>query len=149
MPEAGPVGCPRGPRREVALPGESPATVISPVALAAMLRDDAQVRPQGAALLLVRPDVAVDGFVADREQAEARTPADHLLGTPIFPQQGFDERPVRGAELAVAPRNPTAPVRVALRLEGPVGPTIDAPDVPAYLPADGAAMPTHFAGDGS
>ena len=91
---------------------------------------------QRAAALLVFPEVARDRLVADGEDLEAQQPADDLLGMEVLPQHRLDQRPILGGELGVSPRDAAAPVRVVLGLEGPLGPAILAPHVPAHLAAD-------------
>jgi hypothetical protein len=59
-------------RRSVAdhlLSCQTPSAVVLPVSLAPALGRTPQVHPQGAAGLLVPPDVLVDGLVADPQQA--------------------------------------------------------------------------------
>src|SRR3989442_1361734 len=92
-----------GPRRDRPFAGQPPPAVVAAVAFAALLAGAAQVVVQRAAAALVGPDVAVDGFVTDREQLEAAQPPRHLLGTPIFPEQLLDLRPVGRREPLVAP----------------------------------------------
>src|SRR6266566_5210567 len=72
--------------------------------------------------LLVGPEVAIDRFVADLEQAEAAQPAGHLIGTPIFAEQLLDQGPVRGTELPIAARARAPAARIRVRELGPVGP---------------------------
>src|SRR5204863_215028 len=93
----------RGARRDRPFAGQPPPAVVAAVAFAALLAGAAQVVVQRAAVALVGPDVAVDGFVTDRKQVEAAQPPRHLLGAPIFPQQLLDLHPVGWREPPVAP----------------------------------------------
>src|SRR6266480_3390760 len=93
----------QGARRDRPFAGQPPPAVVAAVAFAALLAGAAQVAVQRAAAALVGPDVAVDGFVTDREQVEAAQPPRHLLGAPIFPEQLLDLHPVGRGEPLVAP----------------------------------------------
>ncbi len=53
------------------LPGSRLAAVVGAVALAALLASAPQVGVERAAEVPVDPDVAIDGLMADREQAVA------------------------------------------------------------------------------
>src|SRR6266566_4486978 len=64
----------QGARRDRPFAGQPPPAVGAAVAFAALLAGAAQVVVQRAAAALVGPDVAVDGFVTDREQVEAAQP---------------------------------------------------------------------------
>ena len=82
----------RRPLGDETFSGQFPATVVIAVALTSSLVDSAQVDVEQAALLLISPDVAVDGLVADREEAAAGEVAADLLGAPLSAQQFVDER---------------------------------------------------------
>jgi hypothetical protein len=64
----------------VPLAGETTPAVIGTLALPERLIRAAQMDVQRPAAFLVLPDVAIDRLVADREDLEAREPADDLLG---------------------------------------------------------------------
>lgn len=108
VPEARAMLRPRWTRRDGALPGEPAATVVGPVPLAQGLGHDAQVRVERAAPRPIGVNAATDRLVADREEVEARTPADDLLGAPVLAEQVFHERPLLHGELRVAPRHAAA-----------------------------------------
>jgi hypothetical protein len=102
---------------------------------------------QGASASLVTPDVAVDGLVADLEQAVASQPAGDLLRAPVLSQQGLDSSPLRGGKAAIPPGllSPAVGVPVSeLRTVPPIVPG----GVASHLPADGASVTTQDAGYG-
>src|SRR5436190_5683782 len=109
-----------GARRDRPFAGQPPPAVVAAVAFAALLAGAAQVAVQRAAAALVGPDVAVDGFVTDREQVEAAQPPRHLLGAPIFPEQLLDLRPVGRREPLIPPGARAAAAGVPLGELGPV-----------------------------
>src|SRR6266545_1417553 len=104
----------QGARRDRPFAGQPPPAVVAAVAFAALLAGAAQMLIERAAGVFVRPDVAVDGFVTDREQVEAAQPPRHLLGAPIFPEQLLDLRPVGRRELPIAPGPRASPARVPI-----------------------------------
>ena len=71
------------------LAGEPAATVIGPIALTAALDRTAQMPVQATAVVLVTPDVPVDGLVADAKPTHAAQIAGHLL----WAQAGLDQLP--------------------------------------------------------
>src|SRR5439155_17955475 len=127
-------------------PRHAAAAVVAAVAFAPLLASAAQVgveRPPGR---LVRPDVAVDGLVADLEAALAPQPTGHLLGTPVLDEEDPDPLQVRARELPIASgvRAPAAGVPVGER--GTVG-AVAAGAIPPDLPEDGAPVPPEGARD--
>jgi hypothetical protein len=98
-----------------------------------------------AAPLLVLPDVAVDGLVADPEGAGQGEPPGDLLGAPELDEQGFDQVPVLAHEPAVPPGPGAAAAGVAVRGAGTVAPVLSG--VALDLPADGARVAAESAGD--
>ena len=77
-----------GSLADVPFAGEAAAAVVSAVAFAAPFLRTAKVRVERSAEHAIAPDVAVDGFVADRERTAQ--PAADLLGAPAFAKQSFD-----------------------------------------------------------
>src|SRR6266849_3121118 len=129
-----------------ALTGQAAATVVAPVPLAASLPGAPQVAVQLAACSLVRPDVAVNRLVADRELLRAAESARHLLRAPVLAQQRLDPLPVARRKPPVASRPRASPSCVPvgeLRAVGGVAPGAIAPD----LAPDGAAVAPEQAGD--
>src|SRR5260221_13420010 len=90
FPVADPLACldESGARRDRAFPGQSAATVVMSIALAALLPAAAQRQMQAPAGALVRPDVAVDRLVADVEPGGVAGPAGKLFWTPQLPAAG-------------------------------------------------------------
>src|SRR5256885_1669048 len=129
----------RGARRDRPFAGQPFPVVVAAVAFAALLAGAAQVVVQRAVAALLGPDVAVDGFVTDREQVEAAQSFRHLLGAPIFPEQLLDQRPVGRREPLIAPRAGSSTARIPvdeLRPIASVAKRAVAPD----LATDRAAM---------
>src|SRR5947207_13604984 len=136
----------QGARRDRPFAGQPPPAVVAAVAFAPLLARAAQMSVQRAAAALVGPDVAVDGFVTDREQVEAAQPPRHLLGAPIFPEQLLDLRPVGRREPLVAPGAGASAARIPVGELGPRAPVARravAPD----LAADRAAVAAEEARD--
>src|SRR6266699_7265859 len=134
----------QGARRDRPFTGQPPPAVVAAVAFAALLAGAAQVAVQRAAATLVGPDVAVDGFVTDREQVEAAEPPRHLLGAPIFPQQLLDLRPVGRREPLVAPGAGASAACIPVGELGPIAPVAGravAPDLAADRAAVAAEHP--------
>jgi hypothetical protein len=99
-----------------------------------------------AAGVLVGPDVAIDRFVADPQQAEAAQPARHLVGTPIFAEQLLDLRPLHARELSIAARVGAPAAGVPVGELGAIGPvTVRA--VALDLAPDRAAVAVQEPGD--
>jgi hypothetical protein len=105
----------------------------------------AEAEVERAAPLLVLPDVAVDGLVADPERAGQGEPSGDLLGAPELVEQGFDQVPVLAHEPAVAPGPGSAAAGVAVGGAGAVAPVLAG--VALDLPADGARVAVEGAGD--
>jgi len=138
--EAGAVLGAVGALAEMPLAGQPSATVVPPVAFAAALGRDPQVRPQRTASVLVPPNVPIDRLVADREQPAPRAPADDLLWAPVLAQQPLDHGPIRRGELGIATRDPAPMVRVRLRAHVPIETRVAPPPIAAQRPADGAGV---------
>src|SRR5919197_1784681 len=135
----------RGALGDGAFTGQFPATIIAAVAFTPTLAGSPEVCVEESSLALVAPDVAVDGLVADREQAFAGEVARDLLGAPLPAQQPVDEREVRGREALVAAGAGAAPVGPLLGLARAVV-AVPAGAVAAELAADGRAVAAEGAG---
>ena len=92
----------RGSLRDETFSGQSSTTVIAAVALAAPLAGPSQMGVEQPSRLLVSPDVAVDGLVADGELPQTAEMSGDLLGTPLAAQQLVDLGEVLGREAQVA-----------------------------------------------
>src|SRR5712671_1891125 len=136
----------RGARRDRPFAGQPPPAVVAAVAFAALLPGAAQVRVQRPAGGFVRPEVAIDRFVADRELVVCSQPASNLLGAPILPHERLHPRPVRGYEPPIAPRPRAASLRVPIGELGAVAP-VPGRAVAPDLAADRAAVAPEHPGD--
>lgn len=128
-------------------PGQAAAAVVAAVAFPPLFARAAQVGVQGAAGVLVGPDVAGDGFVTDREPLLALEAAGDLLGTPVLAQECLDPGPIRRGELAIPSRARAAAAGIPvgeLRAGAPVVVGSIAPDFADH----GAPMPPEDPGDG-
>ena len=92
------------------------------------------------------PDVAVDRFVADREQLEPVEPAGDLFRTPILPQQLLDLGPVGCGELAVAPRAGPASAGIPVGELGAIA-AVAVGAIALHLAPDRAAVAAQNPGD--
>jgi len=114
--------------------------IVAAVAFAALLACTPEMDVQLPPLALVRPDVAVDRFMADAEAAVPPQIAGHLLRTPLLLEQPAHPPQVGRREPSIAPgsRPPAAGVPVRqLRAVGAVARRAIALD----FPQDGAPMP--------
>src|SRR5579859_1569422 len=134
------------PRADQALAREAAPAVVAAVAFAPLLPRAAEVAVKLAPGRLIRPDVAIDGLVADRELPVAAQPAGHLLGTPVLAHQGLDPGPVRGRETPIAPGARAAPPGVPVGHRGAIRAVIPGAIAPE-LPADRAAVAVEQAGN--
>src|SRR5512145_251105 len=122
------------------------AAVVAAVAFAALFARAAQMLIERAAGELIGPDVAVDRFVADAEQAKPSQPARHLVGTPIFAQQFLDLGPVGRRELPIAPRVGPSTARIPVGELRPVA-AVAGRLIAPHFPSDRAAVTPEHPGD--
>lgn len=79
-----------GTVRDQALAGQATTAVFAAIALAPLLAGAAQVLPEGAAVLFVRPDMQVDGLMAHDGKTFTSESPDDLLRTPALAQERLD-----------------------------------------------------------
>ena len=120
VPDTAPVLRSRGPFGDRSFACQPASAVVAAVPFSARFSRPSEVVVEEPTASTVLPDVAVDGLVADREDAGQREPAGDLLRAPVLLQAGLDNRPGRGVELAVAPRSGASPPCQVIGSTGPI-----------------------------
>ena len=92
----------------MSLAGQLAAAVIAPVALATILARPAKMQIQTASAGFVVLDMAIDGLMADAQQALVAQVPRHLLRAPLLADQSVDLMQILQGEAQIAPR-PGAP----------------------------------------
>lgn len=85
----------------MALSGQAPPAVIGAVTFSALLEGTAKMGIKVTAGLHVRPDVQIDGLMADVEKVLPFQIAGDLLGAPVEPKKRFDQGKILGCELPI------------------------------------------------
>jgi hypothetical protein len=132
---------------DVTLPGESTTGVIGTVAFTTLLAGLPKKLVARAAAALVTPDVAVDGLMADEENAGPAEPSRDLLWTPFHPEMLDHDIPVLGGEALVASRSRASPTSEVVRECRPIDSPSPILRVAADLTADRAAVAPQDASD--
>ncbi len=122
---------------DVAFARQAAAAIVNTVTLTSLLRSAAKMLVQRAASGPVGPDVLIDGFVADQEDAVEAQEASDLFWAPALAQVAMNNGEVVGIELGVASRVRAAMAASAIGPERPV------------MPIGGAGIAPQFSGDGA
>src|SRR5450432_4392273 len=124
----------------MSLPADAAPLFIATVALS-ISKPLPKTEPQAPALILVLPDVFVDGLVADFENAVGSQSTADLLRTEKLPQQMLDQLPVRSGNAAVPSRSRPPSVGSLLRLATSIS-AVETSAVATELVYDRTAMAT-------
>ena len=125
---------------------EPAAAIVGAITFSPLFWVAAQVRVQRAAVLLVRPDLAVDALVADRGDLRHFHRVGDLLRAPLKLKQHDHRLPNRRVDSQVASGSTAPPAGATVSLEWSVE-TIVFAAVALQLAADGAGVPVEDAGD--
>ena len=109
--EAAPAVHDGGPLPDHALASQATAAVVAAIAFAPLLARPAKMTPQRATVLLVPPEVHIDGLMAHDRDACAAAATDDLIRAPLLRDQRFDGREVVGAVARVSTRTAPSSVR--------------------------------------
>ena len=74
--------------------GQPTSGIVGSVPFSALLGRTAQMQVKASTLLLIAPDVTVDGLVADRELLLTSQPACGLLRAPLLLDTRLDQEPI-------------------------------------------------------
>jgi hypothetical protein len=129
---------------DVAFSRQDAAGIDGAVAFTALFAGLAQMGIEVAAVEVVIPDEAVDGFMADREDPVPAQPAGDLLGAPIQTQKGANQLQVTVGKMPVAARLAAPTSGTAVGLTGAIVTVVAA--VAPDLAADGTAVSTQAPG---
>ncbi len=131
---------------DVAFARQATAAIVGTVALTSVLRSAAKVSVQRATRGPVGPDVLIDGFVADQEDAVTAQEAGNLFRTPALAQVAMNNGEVVGIELGVASRVRAAMAASAIGPERPVMSIVGTSITPQFS-GDGAGRSAELSGN--
>jgi len=129
-----------GPFGDGPLAGEAAPAVVTAIALPTLLLGAAEEEIKGAPVTPISPDVPVDAFVADVQEARPAEATCDLLRAPLLLETGEHESPVPGVEALVPAGAGASPASVVIGYARPVLAPRSIPRIAAGLPGDRASV---------